>query len=150
MIRKLLLTALLGLCVVTPPPAPAHETGNPEEAEAMLERAVAELKINPAAALEKFNKGLEGFQDRDLYVFCATQDGKLVAHTTPRLLGDDITKFRDKNGKEAGKEILREAKEGQVVKVKYMFPRPGETEAIAKESYITRAGELTCGVGYYK
>lgn len=150
MIWKVLSVAILGLCLLVAPPVLAHETANPEEAEAMLERAVAELKVNPAAALEKFNKGLEGFQDRDLYVFCATQDGKLVAHTTARLLGNDITKFKDKNGKEAGKEILRETKEGQVVKVKYMFPRPGETEAIAKESYVTRVGELTCGVGYYK
>jgi signal transduction histidine kinase len=150
MIRKRLLTTTLSVSVIAALPVLAHETGNPEEAEAMLDRAVAELKADPAAALEKFNKGLEGFQDRDLYVFCATQDGKLVAHTTPRMLGDDIAKFKDQNGKGAGKEIIRQAKDGQVIKVKYMFPRPGETEAVAKESYVTRVGELTCGVGYYK
>ena len=150
MIRKPLVTAELCVLTIAVLPVLAHETGNPEEAEAMLDRAVAELKVDPAAALEKFNKGLEGFQDRDLYVFCATQDGKLVAHTTARMLGDDITKFKDVSGKEAGKEIIRQAKEGQVIKVKYMIPRPGETEAVAKESYVTRVGELTCGVGYYK
>jgi signal transduction histidine kinase len=150
MIRKLLLAAILCVSPIIGLPVLGHETGNPEEAEAMLERAVAELKADPAAALEKFNKGREGFQDRDLYVFCANRDGKLVAHTTARMLGDDITKFKDRNGKGAGKEIIHQAKEGQVIKVKYMFPRPGETEPVAKESYVTRVGELTCGVGYYK
>jgi signal transduction histidine kinase len=148
--QKLLAAATLCVLTIAGLPALAHETGNAEEAEAMLERAVAELKADPAAALEKFNKGFEGFQDRDLYVFCATQNGKLVAHTTARMLGDDITKFKDKDGKEAGKEIIRQAKQGQVIKVKYLFPRPGETEPVAKESYVTRVGELTCGVGYYK
>src|SRR5215210_9410673 len=99
MIRKPLVTAELCVLTIAVLPVLAHETGNPEEAEAMLERAVAELKVDPAAALERFNKGLEGFQDRDLYVFCATQDGKLVAHTTARMLGDDITKFKDVSGK---------------------------------------------------
>lgn len=149
MMQKLLVAATLWIAIAAAP-ARAHETGNPEEAEAMLERAVTELKANPAAALEKFNKGLEGFQDRDLYVFCADRDAKLVAHTTARMLGDDISKYKDQDGKEPGKQIMREAKEGQVVKVKYMFPRPGETEAVAKESFVTRVGELTCGVGYYK
>ena len=31
-----------------------------------------------------------------------------------------------------------------------MFQRPGETEPMPKVSYITRVGDLGCGVGYYK
>jgi hypothetical protein len=79
--------------------ASAHETGNPEEALAMLERAAAEMKENPEAAIVKFNKGLQGFQDRDLYVFCAGPGGKLIAHTSQRKLGNDVNKFIDKRGK---------------------------------------------------
>jgi hypothetical protein len=45
--------------------------GTPEEAKAMLERAVASVKEDKAKALDMFNKGEGGFKDRDLYVACA-------------------------------------------------------------------------------
>ena len=45
--------------------------GTSEEAEAMLEKAVAAVKQDKAKALDMFNKGEDGFKDRDLYVFCA-------------------------------------------------------------------------------
>ena len=41
------------------------------------------------------------------------------------------------------------ATEGKFTEVDYMFPRPGETEPIAKVSFITKVGDLGCG-GYYK
>jgi hypothetical protein len=31
-----------------------------------------------------------------------------------------------------------------------MFPRPGEAQPVAKESYVTKIGNLICGVGFYK
>jgi hypothetical protein len=31
-----------------------------------------------------------------------------------------------------------------------MFPRPSETEPMAKTSYFTKVGDLVCGVGYFK
>jgi hypothetical protein len=30
------------------------------------------------------------------------------------------------------------------------FPKPGTTEPVPKESYMTRVGDQGCGVGYYK
>ena len=48
----------------------ASEFGTAEEAKAMLERAVAAVKEDKAKALEMFNKGEDGFKDRDLYVWC--------------------------------------------------------------------------------
>ena len=52
----------------------AGQTGTPEEAKAMLERAVAVLKADEPAALKAFNAGTEGFKDRDLYVFSIPQN----------------------------------------------------------------------------
>ena len=143
-----LLPAAAGLLLAAA--ATAHDTGNPEEALAMLERAVMEMKVNPEGAVVKFNKGLEGFQDRDLYVFCVGPDGKLIAHTSQTKLGNDVTKFIDKRGKEAGKEILQNAKEGEIAQVKYASSRPGESEVLSKGSYITKVAGVVCGVGYYK
>jgi hypothetical protein len=61
--------------------AAAADFGTAEEAKAMLERAVAEVKEDKAKALDLFNTGEDGFKDRDLYVWCANaSDGILTAH----------------------------------------------------------------------
>jgi hypothetical protein len=41
--------------------------------------------------------------------------------------------------------------EGQITEVSYMFVRPGaDAKPVPKVSFVTRVGELGCGVGYYK
>ena len=32
----------------------------------------------------------------------------------------------------------------------FAFPKPGGTDPVAKEAFITRVGNQGCGVGYYK
>jgi cytochrome c len=55
----------------------------------MLERAVAELKTNEAAALAKFNDPNGGFGDRDLYVYCFdVRTGKFTAHINPERMSE--------------------------------------------------------------
>ena len=66
------------------------------------------------------------------------------------MAGTDFNTLKDSNGKEFGKQILREAKEGRISAVDYVFPRLGGTQPLAKESYFTKMGTLICGVGFYK
>jgi cytochrome c len=121
------------------------------EAKAMLEKAIAELKTNEAAALAKFNKPDGGFRDRDLYVFCANvTDGKFTAHANQALLGTDIRALKEKDGTPLGEKVFAAMKEGTINTVDYNFPRPGTTEPVPKESFVTRVGTQGCGVGYYK
>jgi hypothetical protein len=41
--------------------------------------------------------------------------------------------------------------EGQITEVSYLFVRPGpDTKPVPKVSFVARAGDLFCGVGYYK
>ena len=40
--------------------------------------------------------------------------------------------------------------EGTISEVSYMFARPNDPKPVPKVSYITRVGDLYCGVGYYK
>jgi hypothetical protein len=41
--------------------------------------------------------------------------------------------------------------EGEITEVSYMFVRPGPDKTpVAKVSFVTRVGDLGCGVGYYK
>ena len=63
-----LCTALLFAAMGT---TQAGQYGTPEEAKALLEKAVAAVKQDKAKAFDMFNKGEGGFKDRDLYVSCA-------------------------------------------------------------------------------
>ncbi|GAM10323.1 hypothetical protein OR1_02612 [Geobacter sp. OR-1] len=126
----------------------AGNFGTAGEAKAMLEKSVAALKANKAEALAKFSKGEGGFKDRDLYPFCGGPDGIFTAH--PSLVGKSLKDLKDKAGKPLGKEIYAAAKEGAIAEVSYMWPRPGTTEPVQKQSYVTKVGDQVCAVGYYK
>ena len=127
--------------------------GSAQEARAMLDKAVAAVKANKDAALVMFNNGDNGFKDRDLYPFCFNLgDGKFVA-AIKRLLGTDTRELKDPTGKIFGVELYAAAQrpEGQVSEVGYMFPRPGADQTpVPKVTFVTRAGDLGCGVGFYK
>jgi signal transduction histidine kinase len=125
--------------------------GTAEEAKAMLEKAVAAVKVDKAKALASFNAGTDGFKDRDLQPFCFNiSDGKVVAATVASTLGNDLRTFKDKTGKAFGEELFKAAIEGKFTEVSYMFPRPGQTEPAQKTSFVTRVGDVGCGVGYFK
>ena len=125
--------------------------GTAAEAKALLEKAVAELKANEAAALAKFNKADAGFRDRDLYVFCYDmKSGKFTAHVNQALLGTDVKALKEKDGSPLGEKVFNATKPGTTSTVSYNFPKPGTTEPVPKESYVTQVGNQGCGVGYYK
>lgn len=126
------------------------ETGSAADAKTMLERAVVAVKADEAAALEKFRTREGNFGYRDLYVFCNGLDGKTVAHPNPKMANTNLNTLKDSNGKEFGKVMLSEAKDGQISTVDYVFPRLDGTQPLAKESYFTKVGTLICGVGFYK
>jgi len=130
--------------------------GTAAEAKAMLEKAVAAVKADKAKALDMFNKGEGGFLDRDLYPFCSNiSDGKVVAVANPnakQLIGTDGRTLKDATGKAFGQEMFEAAQkpEGTISEVSYVFARPNDPKPVPKVSYITRVGDLYCGVGYYK
>jgi len=135
----------------------AQQYGSADEAKAMLMKAVAAVKADKAKAIDMFNKGEGGFLDRDLYVFCNNiSDSITVAVGNPnakQLLGTDSRTAKDAAGKAYGMDFYAAVQkpEGQITEVSYMFPRPGADKTpVAKVSYVTRVGDLGCGVGYYK
>lgn len=135
----------------------AFAQGTTAEAKAMLEKAVAAVKADKAKAIDVFNKGEGGFLDRDLYPFCFNvSDGKLVAVGNPNakpLIGQDSRTFKDSTGKVYGVENYAAAQkpEGQITETSsYLFPKMGSDTLAPKVSFVTRVGDLGCGVGYYK
>jgi hypothetical protein len=135
--------------------ASAQQSGTAADAKAMLDRAVAVLKTEfKATALSEFNdKNNKQFNDRDLYVFCVNMsDGKITASANPALIGTDVRalKFKDDSLGQRIYDTLKGSPEGSVATVDYNFPKPGTTESVPKESFVTRVGDQGCGVGYYK
>jgi hypothetical protein len=158
MIRSFVIAAMsaAALCVSTAAPAQQTE-GIAFEARAMLTKAVAAVKEDKTKALDMFNKGGSGFRDRDLYVFChSISEAKLVATGNPNRkqeLGSDLKTGVDAGGKHFGAEIWAayQKPEGQITEVDYLYPKPGADKTpVAKASFVTRVGDLDCGVGYYK
>jgi hypothetical protein len=155
MSRKLVIGALNAMAVTFSTAALAE--GTAAEAKVMLEKAVSAVKADKAKALDMFNKGEGGFLDRDLYVFCSNiSDGRLVAdgNTNARqLIGTDDRTLKDSTGKAFGQELFAAGQkpEGQISEVGYLFPKPGPDKTpVPKVSFVTRVGDIYCGVGYYK
>ncbi|NHN78779.1 chemotaxis protein [Azotobacter chroococcum] len=128
--------------------AQAGEFGTADEAKAMLEKAVAAVEADKASALEKFTKGEDGFKDRDLYPYCGGPDGTFTAH--PTLVGKSLKELKDKEGKALGEEIYAKAQPGTISEVAYMWPRPGTDTPVEKVTFVTKADDQVCVVGYYK
>ena len=153
MYRKCLIgaTAVASLVLSSSAFAQQSKYGTAAEAKAMLGQAIEAVKVDKSKALDMFNKGEGGFKDRDLQPFCFNMaDGKMVAATVASLIGVDARTLKDKTGKAFGEELFKTAAEGKIGEVSYMFPRPGESEPVAKVSFITRIGDVACGVGYHK
>src|SRR4051812_43728587 len=138
------LTAFVAIYIavlfVTIGPTRAGQFGTPEEAKAMLEKAVAAVKEDKAKALDMFNKGEGGFKDHDLYVSCANaSDGIVTAH--PYLKGEQLKDIKGKKGYPLGKEMMQKATEGAIREVTYWWPRPGSDKPLEKTTFYTKVGD---------
>ena len=155
MLRTLLISAVSGAALTLSAATFAQQGGTAQEARAMLDKAVATVKADQAVALAMFIKGEGGFRDRDLYPFCfRIADGKTLASPKAVPAGTDVRTLKDPTGNVYGLELYAAAQkpEGQITELQsYMFPKPGTTTpTFPKVSFVTRVGELGCGVGYYK
>ena len=158
MIRRLMMAAVPAAALTLSAAAFAQQGhGTAQEAKAMLDKVVAAVKADKTKALDMFNKGEGGFLDRDLYPFCFNvSDGKILAVASPnskQVLGADVRTIKDPTGKVFGPELYAAAQkpEGQITEVNYMWPRTGSDKTpVAKVSFVTKVGDLGCGVGYYK
>jgi hypothetical protein len=158
MTRTLIAAAWAAVLTLSIPAfAQQGQFGTAQEARAMLDRTVAAVKADKTKTLDLINKGEGGFLDRDIYPFCFNlSDGKIVAvasNNAKQFLATDVRALKDSTGKVYGIEQFAAAQkpEGQITEVSYMFPRPGaNTTPVPKVAFTTKAGDLGCGVGYYK
>ena len=127
----------------------AEEFGTKDEAAALLDRAIALVKVDKNRALNLFTTGSGGLHVKDLYPFCMTDKGLLLGH--PTLEGGNVLNFEDSNGKAVGKAIIAVAKYGEVNEVDLMIARltTDDEKPYKKTQLVTRVADLICVVGFY-
>jgi hypothetical protein len=131
------------------------QLASPADGKAMLERAIAALKANEAAALKAFNdeKNKE-FRDRDLYVYCfSLPDGNITAYQSPVMIGTNVNELKIPPNNPVGQrayDAVAKASEGEIVSFTYDFPKPGINTPAPKETLEARVGKQACGVSYFK
>lgn len=141
--------------------------GTPEEAQAMVRRAVELFKAKGEAAFAVISSGAEGFRDKDLYVFVYSTgpDAKVVAYggppvdasgkpvsdppTTTAVVGRKASDIKDADGKPLGPVFLEKATDDGTW-VDYRWANPATGTPDRKSSWVVRAGSYIFGCGVYK
>jgi signal transduction histidine kinase len=141
--------ACAAACVLIAAGAAAGDKGTPDEAKALLDKAVAAMQADEAKAIAAFNDAKGGYVDRDLYVFCFKDGGDITAHRDPGMVGKNAAALKDPEGKAIGAEMVALAGKGGG-SVEYKWENPVTRQVGAKISFLKKAGSQTCGVGAYK
>ncbi|MBK5260556.1 MAG: cache domain-containing protein [Thermoanaerobaculia bacterium] len=102
-----------------------------------VERAAAVVREKGAASCETFSQ--QAWMGGDYYIFVNELDTNLmVCHAMrPELIGQSQANLQDANGKFIARDMQTavSAPSGSGW-VEYVWPRPGQTNAIAKSSYV--------------
>ena len=131
--------------------ASAGVQGTPDEAVAMVSKAVSYMKANGRdKGFAEFNNPHGRFVDRDLYIFVLDQQGVMVAHgALPKIIGKRVLEMRDADDKYLFKNMLAATGTRTTAWVHYKWPNPATGEIAAKSTYLERVGDLVIGCGTY-
>src|SRR5215470_15433426 len=123
----------------------AENRASLDEAKAMAEKAAAHYRqAGETAALADFMKAAE-WRDRDLYVVAVTVEGVMRANATAALVGRDMSKIVDADGKTI-QTMWVAVKSADWVDYRWRNPVNGMLER--KSTYVIRVSEnLMIGVG---
>lgn len=132
-----------------PPPAPTSERGTPDEAKAMLQKAVEHYNsVGREKALADFNNKVPPFFDRDLYVVCINSSLIVTANGGfPQYVGGPVG-LVDAQGNPLGKTIWDTAST-TVNSANYQWVNPVSGQYEPKKLFFQKVGSDVCGVGAY-
>ena len=150
---KKLFTVLMILGVVAAAvPVQGAERGTAKEAEDLVKKAVAYLKVQGREkAFADFTNTAGGFTMKDLYIFVIDMKGITLAHgLNPKLVGKNMIELKDPDGKYFIKEFIDLARAKGSGWTYYKFSDPLTKQVGKKGSYIERAGDLIVGCGIYR
>jgi cytochrome c len=135
---------------------PAYASDLDKEAKCLKIAEKAEFFVREKGteyALKVFSASKGPFIDGELYVFCCSMDGVMLAHPYRRdWVGRNVADYTDTKGKPVFKEFSRVAGLEGSGWVNYLWKKPGEEGEFPKTTYIRRlaASDLYVGVGFYK
>lgn len=126
--------------------------GTPDEAKAMVKKAVEYLKANGKEKAFAAFSDLHGkFVDGDLYIFVYDLQGKCLAHGgNPKMIGKDLSDLKDADGKAFVKERIQIAKTKGSGWQNYKWTNPVTKEIESKTAYIEKVDDVIIGCGAYK
>lgn len=124
---------------------------SPEQAKALLERAVAAVKDGQARAVDAFNRVDGGFMQDDLYVFAVDlASRRFIAHgASPVLVGRAAVSLRDPRGKSIVADMINIADRKGEGELDYAWRNPVTEKLESKHSYFRKVDGTLVGVGYY-
>jgi signal transduction histidine kinase len=150
--RTFCLLALASFAPLAPLSFSAEDRARPEEAKALLAKAITHIKTaGKDKALADFMVKPGPWNDRDLYITVYDLNGKTLAHgANPRLVGKDNINLQDANGKFHIKERLEivKAKGKGQQDIAYLNPMTKEIEP--KVMFFERLDDLIVSCGAYK
>ena len=128
----------------------AWSAGTPEQAKALVEKAVTFYKANgKEKALAEFSNPKGQFVEGDLYILAYDPKGTIIAHGgDPKLVGQDYTGVHDPDGKYFAREFIKVGPEGGWVDYKWMNYTTNKVEP--KTTYLKRIDDVIIGCGAYK
>jgi cytochrome c len=126
--------------------------GTPDEAVAMVRKAIAFLNANGREkALAEISNPKGRFVDRDLYVTVYDMEGNCLAHGfNPKMVGKNMIDLRDPDGKAFIKERSEQAKSRDRFWVDYRYINPTTKQIGNKTMYTEKVGGLLVSSGVYK
>jgi cytochrome c len=132
--------------------AQASEPGTPDQAKALVERAVRHLQdVGRAKAFEDFNDPKGNFVDRDLYIFVQDMTATNLAHGANKaLIGKSLYDLKDADGKLFAQEFVSVAKTSGQGWVDYKWPNPVTRKIEDKSTFIMKFEDMMVACGAYK
>ena len=121
------------------------------QAQAMLDKAVAEVKVaGPDKAFAEFNESKGAYNTRELYVFAFSMKGVYEASgADPKLVGSNALDLTDVEGKRIVREMIDVTKTKGHGRVDYIWLNRLDNRVEHKRSLVQRVGDHIIGVGYY-
>ncbi len=149
--RSLAALATLGLATLALP-IRAEERAKPEEAKAMLAKALAHIKaVGRDKAYADFMTKPGPWVDRDLYITVFDMNGKTLAHgANGRLVGKDNLNMQDANGKFHVKERLEIARGKGKGQQEFAFLNPMTKQIEPKVMFFEKLDDIVVACGAYK
>lgn len=147
---SLLLSSLIVLALA-PTAFAAGERGTPEEAKALVKKAIVFFKANGKdKAMAALNDPKGAFIDRDLYVFVHDDKGIYYAIAPkPGFIGKDLTGVKDANGKLIVKEQIDALKTANNIWQEYDWQNPVSGKIEHKKTYCEKVEALHFCAGAY-